>query len=95
MLQNVFIDILFVVDVVFNFRTTVRNGLTNEEIFEPKEIARNYMQRMFIPDLLAAIPFDTLVSAAGDLSETIGIFSMFKIFRITRFTKVIMYLNQT
>ena len=88
------IDSLFVVDIILNFRTTIRNDLTGEEIFDPKIIAANYVKRMFIPDLLATIPYDTLVSI-GTSTELIGLFSMFKIVRITRFTKVIVYLNST
>lgn len=39
-----FIDICFMIDIIFNFRTTYRNVLTNQEEFKPKNIAINYVK---------------------------------------------------
>ena len=37
---NKFIDVLFIVDVIFNFRTTIADFVTGNEIFDSKIIAK-------------------------------------------------------
>ena len=36
---NVVADVIYILDVIINFRTTVFNELTNDEIFDTKIIA--------------------------------------------------------
>jgi voltage-gated potassium channel len=63
------IDLFFLADIVFNFRTTYRHQ--GVEVVDPERIRRHYRRRMFPFDLLAAVPFEILllpwasVSAAG------------------------------
>lgn len=53
------VDIMFVCDILINFRTTYVN--TNDEVVSnPKKIATHYLKGWFIIDLVAAIPFDAL-----------------------------------
>jgi hypothetical protein len=40
---NYVIDIIFVIDVLLNFRTTYVHRSSGEEIFSPKSIAKNYL----------------------------------------------------
>jgi hypothetical protein len=56
------IDFAFFVDILVNFRTSFFNPLSGEEIFEPKEIASNYLKTRFIIDILATVPFDLIGS---------------------------------
>ena len=59
-----FIDIMFVLDIFLNFRTTFINPKTNIEIIEPERVAKNYLNSIRFPvDLLASIPFDYFISA--------------------------------
>ena len=62
------IDSLFIVDILFNFRTTFINPKTNLEIVDPKRIAKNYFySQKFWVDLLASIPFEIFFELAqGD-----------------------------
>jgi hypothetical protein len=53
--------VLFGLDIFLNFRTTIVNDLTEEEIVDSKEIARVYLKGRFIIDLIAFIPFDGIV----------------------------------
>lgn len=58
---NWFIDISFLIDLFFNFRTTIWNPLTGEEIFDTKEIARQYIKKRFVLDLISSIPLDRII----------------------------------
>jgi voltage-gated potassium channel len=59
------IDLIFIADIVANYRTTIRQRGT--EVSDPAVCRRSYRRGMFLPDLIAAVPFDLLVWAvAGD-----------------------------
>ena len=54
------VDIMFIIDIVINFRTTYISE--NEEVIsQPSKIAVHYFRGWFIIDLVAAIPFDLLL----------------------------------
>jgi hypothetical protein len=59
---NIFIDVIFVVDIVLNFRTTKSDVITEDEITNSKEIAINYLKGRFIIDLISAIPMDIILA---------------------------------
>ena len=51
------VDLLFVIDIIINFRTTYISG-KGEEVFDPKVIAKKYaLGGRFWIDLLSVIPF--------------------------------------
>lgn len=58
---NSCIDIIFALDIIINFRTTIKNSLTDDEVFDANTIAVTYIKNRFFIDLLATIPFDTLL----------------------------------
>ena len=47
-------------DVFFNFRTTIQDFITGDEITDGKIIATSYLKGRFILDLIAAIPFELI-----------------------------------
>lgn len=53
------VDIMFIIDIFINFRTTYVDG-NNEVISSPCRIAVHYIKTWFIIDMLAAIPFELL-----------------------------------
>ena len=61
--QNVcfeLVDVMFIIDILINFRTTFVN--TNDEVVShPGKIAVHYFRGWFLIDLVAAIPFDLLL----------------------------------
>ena len=58
--HSISVDIMFIIDIVINFRTTYINE--NEDVVsEPSKIAVHYFRGWFIIDLVAAIPFDLLL----------------------------------
>lgn len=54
---NYFIDMLFAFDIILNFNTTFQDSKTGDEKSSRPEIARNYLQGMFLIDVLATVPF--------------------------------------
>ena len=51
------VDIMFIIDILINFRTTYISE-NDEVISAPSKIAVHYFRGWFIIDLVAAIPFD-------------------------------------
>jgi len=90
------IDILFMVDVFINFRTSFVNSKTGEEIFDLKVIAKNYMKGRFWVDVLASLPLDMLTllfkTSDGD-TNVFDLFGLLKLVRVLRLSRIIMYMN--
>jgi hypothetical protein len=57
---NIIIDLIFMLDVVVNFRTSVIFESTAQEWFDNKKIAMSYLRGRFWIDFVASIPFDIL-----------------------------------
>ena len=54
------VDIMFIIDILINFRTTYVNK-NDEVVSHPGKIAVHYFKGWFIIDVVAAIPFDILL----------------------------------
>ena len=82
------IDLLFLMDIFVNFRTTFYNK-EGDEVFDGKMIAKHYvMGGRFTIDAIATIPFDWMGG-----SVTLKIFGLLKLARITRLSKIIQNLK--
>ena len=46
--------------MIFNFRTTISDFITGDEVTDSKKIAINYLKSRFILDLIATIPFEMI-----------------------------------
>ncbi|XP_042228994.1 potassium voltage-gated channel unc-103-like isoform X14 [Homarus americanus] len=57
---DLIVDIMFMVDIVINFRTTYVNH-NDEVVSHPGKIALHYLRGWFLIDVVAAIPFDLLL----------------------------------
>ena len=75
-------DVLFLIDIFVQFRTTFFS-VEGEEVRDSKKIAIRYLKGMFMIDLIATIPWG-LTSIT-----TLKLLKIFKVTRITRFSKVI------
>ena len=75
-------DMLFLIDIGIQFRTTYFS-MEGEEVRDWKKIAIRYMQGMFIFDLVATIPWSLFDQ------PVLKLLKILKVTRITRFTKVI------
>ncbi|XP_047676223.1 potassium voltage-gated channel subfamily H member 2a [Tachysurus fulvidraco] len=82
---DLIVDIMFVIDIVINFRTTYVN--TNDEVVsQPGRIAVHYFKGWFLIDLVAAIPFDLLIYRSGE--ETTTLIGLLKTARLLRLVRV-------
>jgi len=60
---DLIVDLMFIIDILINFRTSyLHNG---EVVMDQKKIAINYVKGWFLIDCFAAIPFDLLLFGSG------------------------------
>ena len=57
---DLMVDIMFIIDILINFRTTYVNK-NDEVVSHPGKIAVHYFKGWFLIDVVAAIPFDLLL----------------------------------
>ena len=57
---DLIVDIMFIIDIFINFRTTYVNK-NDEVVSHPGKIAIHYFKGWFLIDVVAAIPFDLLL----------------------------------
>ncbi|XP_077083245.1 potassium voltage-gated channel subfamily H member 2a isoform X2 [Siphateles boraxobius] len=82
---DLIVDIMFVVDIVINFRTTYVNS-NDEVVSQPGRIAIYYFKGWFLIDMVAAIPFDLLIYRSGE--ETTTLIGLLKTARLLRLVRV-------
>uniref|UniRef100_A0A4W3HM20 Ion transport domain-containing protein n=1 Tax=Callorhinchus milii TaxID=7868 RepID=A0A4W3HM20_CALMI len=61
---DLIVDIMFIIDIVINFRTTYVNK-NDEVVSHPGKITVHYFKGWFLIDIVAAIPFDLLIFRSG------------------------------
>ncbi|KAJ3601300.1 hypothetical protein NHX12_032272 [Muraenolepis orangiensis] len=82
------VDVMFVVDILINFRTTYVNR-NDEVVSHPGRIARHYFKGWFLIDIVAAIPFDLLIFRSGsDEPQTTTLIGLLKTARLLRLVRV-------
>ena len=94
-LTNWIINIIFALDIMLNFRTTYKNEITGEEVIEPRKICRNYLRGTFWIDFISVVPFDIILSDFVSNGTILKAFSILKLFRVFRLSKLITYMNST
>jgi hypothetical protein len=62
------VDSMFIIDLIMNFRTTIINEMTTEEILDEKQIAMSYIKGRFFLDLLSTIPLDYIIQGNDQIS---------------------------
>ncbi|CUT99305.1 potassium voltage gated channel subfamily H [Echinococcus multilocularis] len=80
---DIMVDIMFVCDIIINFRTTYVNK-NDEVVSNPKKIATHYLKGWFFIDLVAAIPFDALFFRSQEKQPTalIGLLKSARLLRL-------------
>ena len=58
---NVFVDMCFVIDIIVQFRTTIPDEDTGEDIKDSAILAKAYLHGRFTIDFLSTIPMDTIM----------------------------------
>jgi len=95
-LLSLVIDGIFLMDIIFTFRTTYINNITGDEIWSPAMIAKHYLTspRLYI-DVMSCLPFDFFSIGTGRTSEILTLISMLKFGRFFEINKIIQNSNQT
>ncbi|KAM4622600.1 voltage-gated inwardly rectifying potassium channel KCNH6 [Discoglossus pictus] len=83
---DLIVDIMFIVDIIINFRTTYVN-INDEVVSHPAKIAIHYFKGWFLIDMVAAIPFDLLIYNTGS-DETTTLIGLLKTARLLRLVRV-------
>ncbi|XP_029106096.1 potassium voltage-gated channel subfamily H member 6-like [Scleropages formosus] len=82
------VDVMFIVDILINFRTTYVNH-NDEVVSHPARIAQHYFKGWFLIDIVAAIPFDLLIFRSGsDEPQTTTLIGLLKTARLLRLVRV-------
>ncbi|XP_057178459.1 potassium voltage-gated channel subfamily H member 2-like [Triplophysa rosa] len=85
---DLIVDIMFIIDIVINFRTTYVNA-NDEVVSHPLRIAVHYFKGWFLIDMVAAIPFDLLIyrnneDVNADTTTLIGLLKTARLLRLVR-----------
>ncbi|XP_058889722.1 potassium voltage-gated channel subfamily H member 7-like isoform X3 [Acipenser ruthenus] len=83
---DLMVDIMFIIDILINFRTTYVN-LNEEVVSDPAKIAIHYFKGWFLIDMVAAVPFDLLIFGSGS-DETTTLIGLLKTARLLRLVRV-------
>ncbi|AWP21533.1 putative potassium/sodium hyperpolarization-activated cyclic nucleotide-gated channel 2-like [Scophthalmus maximus] len=91
---NVLSDTLFLMDLVFNFRTGILEG-DSQIILDPKEIRMHYLRTWFTVDFISSIPVDYifLIVDLESRHESTDVYRTARALRIVRFTKILSLLR--
>ncbi|XP_029346805.1 potassium voltage-gated channel subfamily H member 8 isoform X2 [Acyrthosiphon pisum] len=95
MVSDVVVESLFIVDILFNFRTTFVNK-KGEVVSDSKTIAFNYLKSWFVVDLFAALPFDLLYASdvySGDEAGS-GQVHLLKLTRLLRLARLLQKIDR-
>ena len=91
-LANTMIGLVFLVDILVNFRTTYIDKSTGEEVLYPGMIAKNYMMSLkFQIDVLSSIPFENMTSTK--YKTLLNLLVIVKVLRIQRINNLILKMN--
>ncbi|XP_068701371.1 potassium voltage-gated channel subfamily H member 6-like isoform X1 [Montipora foliosa] len=86
---NLLVDLMFIMDILINFRTTFVNITTDEVISNPRQIALHYLKTWFVVDFVAAIPFEFMVlNEVERLDSATTLFGLLKAARLLRLVRV-------
>ncbi|KAG5895875.1 hypothetical protein JTB14_012258 [Gonioctena quinquepunctata] len=93
---DVFVEALFFIDILLNFRTTYVNR-KGEVVSDWNAIAINYLRTWFVVDMLAALPFDLLYALYG--AESSGTLSsshthLIKLTRLLRLARLLQKMDR-
>ncbi|XP_007542569.1 potassium/sodium hyperpolarization-activated cyclic nucleotide-gated channel 2-like [Poecilia latipinna] len=91
---NFLSDTLFLMDLVFNFRTGIP-GEDSHIILDPKEIRMHYLRTWFLVDFVSSIPVDYifLIVDLESRHESSDVYRTARALRIVRFTKILSLLR--
>ncbi|KAL5005757.1 hypothetical protein ScPMuIL_016915 [Solemya velum] len=81
--SDVVVEILFILDIVLNFRTSFVNK-SGQVVYDARQIVINYIKGWFLLDLLAAIPFDFLYVFKISTNTPVHLLKVARLLRLAR-----------
>ena len=89
------IDFCFLVDIIVVFRTLVTSDYGGALVSDKGVIAMKYLRGDFCIDLLATIPFDSVVElfSEQETARSFKVFGVLKLVRLLRLTRIIRNMN--
>uniref|UniRef100_A0A3Q4GEG2 Potassium voltage-gated channel, subfamily H (eag-related), member 8 n=1 Tax=Neolamprologus brichardi TaxID=32507 RepID=A0A3Q4GEG2_NEOBR len=81
--SDIAVEILFIIDIVFNFRTTYVSK-SGQVVFDARQICIHYLTTWFIIDLVAALPFDLLYMRSGEMYNMVHLLKTVRLIRLLR-----------
>ena len=91
------IDLLFMFDILINFRSCYIDSRTDELVEDTKMIAKNYIKGRFWVDLVASLNFDLIIGPfiSDDQSALTDLAGMLKLVRLLRLGRMVTYLSKS
>lgn len=91
--MNVFVSIIYFLDIFINFRTTYYDQ-NNDEIVDGSLIFKHYFKSIrFLIDVFSALPISEIVSLMIDNLNYIKFINLLKFFRLIRLTRIYSYFH--
>lgn len=85
---NLLVDLMFIADILINFRTTYVDTASAVEISAPKRIAVHYLKTWFTIDFVSAIPFDYFIPDEFEGAATVaGLLKTARLLRLVRVSR--------
>ncbi|XP_030597110.1 potassium voltage-gated channel subfamily H member 8 [Archocentrus centrarchus] len=81
--SDIAVEILFIIDIVFNFRTTFVSK-SGQVVFDARQICIHYLTTWFIIDLVAALPFDLLYAVKVSVVSVVHLLKTVRLLRLLR-----------
>uniref|UniRef100_A0A3Q3BMG3 Potassium voltage-gated channel, subfamily H (eag-related), member 8 n=1 Tax=Kryptolebias marmoratus TaxID=37003 RepID=A0A3Q3BMG3_KRYMA len=93
--SDIGVEILFIIDIVFNFRTTYVSK-SGQVIFDARQICIHYLTTWFIIDLVAALPFDLLyaVKVISSIFSPVSVVHLLKTVRLLRLLRLLQKMDR-
>uniref|UniRef100_A0A4W3IHJ8 Potassium voltage-gated channel, subfamily H (eag-related), member 3 n=1 Tax=Callorhinchus milii TaxID=7868 RepID=A0A4W3IHJ8_CALMI len=76
--SDIFVEILFMLDIMLNFRTTYVSK-SGQVVYDPRSICVHYVTTWFFVDLIAALPFDLLYYFGVHLLKTVRLLRLLRL----------------
>lgn len=93
---NYIMDLIFLADIVVNFRTIYFDSRTSDPVIDNNKIAINYVKGgRFAVDLIASIPLEVIGDfAGGSINKgTLKLIGLIKLTRLLRLGKIVTYVK--
>ncbi|KAI4905791.1 hypothetical protein NFI96_024893, partial [Prochilodus magdalenae] len=93
--SDISVEILFIIDIVFSFRTTYVSK-SGQVIFDARQICIHYLTNWFIIDLVAALPFDLLYTFKVSVvsHRQVSVVHLLKTIRLLRLLRLLQKMDR-